>query len=186
MHASHARSSHQQTVYNAIRWTALLVATDSLKEAADSNLPSPNSMLDYVRHHPPPGIPHHTMTITVYCLLRKFSVDRGLVTNARVCVVDLGLHLITVRLLVYRGNILIPRIIFNAKFPSGHTLLRQQSPLAPVYSTTFNSCQGLTLDAAGFDVTTPVFSHSQLYTALSCIRHGKGGMVVTDRFHYIS
>ncbi|KIM65900.1 hypothetical protein SCLCIDRAFT_54687, partial [Scleroderma citrinum Foug A] len=50
-------------------------------------------------------------------------------------------------------------------------LLRRQFPLAPAYATTFNSCQGLTLDRIGLDLTIPVFSHGQLYTAMSRIRH---------------
>ncbi|KIM52666.1 hypothetical protein SCLCIDRAFT_140708, partial [Scleroderma citrinum Foug A] len=50
-------------------------------------------------------------------------------------------------------------------------LHRKQFPLAPAYATTFNSCQGLTLDCVGIDLTRPVFSHGQLYTALSRIRH---------------
>ncbi|KIK20946.1 hypothetical protein PISMIDRAFT_104802, partial [Pisolithus microcarpus 441] len=46
-----------------------------------------------------------------------------------------------------------------------------QFPLAPTYATTFNSCQGLTLDRVGIDLTSPVFSHGQLYTALSHVHH---------------
>ncbi|KAI6019284.1 hypothetical protein PISMIDRAFT_121718, partial [Pisolithus microcarpus 441] len=46
-----------------------------------------------------------------------------------------------------------------------------QFPLAPAYASTFNSCQGLTLDSVGLDLTNPVFSHGQLYTALSRVRH---------------
>ena len=68
-------------------------------------------------------------------------------------------------------DILIPRISFLHQLPSGYTLLRCQFPLAPAYATTFNSCQGLTLDIVGVDLTRPVFSHGQLYTALSRIRH---------------
>ncbi|KIO14759.1 hypothetical protein M404DRAFT_119686, partial [Pisolithus tinctorius Marx 270] len=45
-----------------------------------------------------------------------------------------------------------------------------QFPLAPAYATTFNSCQGLTLNVVGVDLTRPVFSHGQLYTALSHIQ----------------
>ena len=37
------------------------------------------------------------------------------------------------------------------------------------YATTFNSCQGLNIDRVGVDLTYPVFSHGQLYTALSHI-----------------
>ena len=54
---------------------------------------------------------------------------------------------------------------------SCHTLLWQQFPLAPAYATTFNGCQGLTLDKVGVDLETNVFSHGQLYTALSRVRH---------------
>ena len=188
-----APTNRQIDVYNAMVLDRVVgdekiyMATDSLKEADDCNLRSPNAILDYVRHHPPPGIPHHATIIKtngVYRLLRNFSVDRGLVKNARVRVVDVGVRLIAVRLLAHRGNrfgntedILIPRISFNAKLPSGHTLLRQQFPLAPAYATTFNSCQGLTLDVAGIDLTTAVFSHGQLYTALSRIRHRNAGLV---------
>ena len=68
-------------------------------------------------------------------------------------------------------DILIPRISFTYGLSSGHTLLRKQFPLAPAYTTTFNSCQGLTLDRIGVDLVRPVFSHGQLYTTLSRIRH---------------
>lgn len=62
---------------------------------------------------------------------------------------------------------LLPRIPHEVRLSSGHTLIRRQFPLAPAYSTTFNGCQGLTLDRIGVDLTQPVFSHGQLYTALS-------------------
>jgi hypothetical protein len=67
-------------------------------------------------------------------------------------------------------DILLPQISFTCILPSGHTLLRRQFPLTLGYATTFNSCQGLNLNHVGVDITYPVFSHSQLYTALSRIR----------------
>ena len=51
------------------------------------------------------------------------------------------------------------------------TVSRRQFPLRPAYATTFNSCQGLTLDRAVIDLRYPVFAHGQLYTALSRVRH---------------
>ena len=106
-------------------------------------------------------------------------MDRGLVKNVHVVVIDVGIQIVTVRLshpggANHRGtgeDILIPRISFLHNLPSGHTLLHRQFPLAPAYATTFNSCQGLTLDIVGVDLTRPVFSHGQLYTALSHIIH---------------
>lgn len=159
------------------------LAADSLKEVEDLGLHAPDSILDYVAKNTPPGLPPHSLTIktnSIFRLLRNFSVDRGLVKNIRVAVTHVGTRLITVRLLrgitggtrhVDDEDILIPRIAFTAALPSGHSLLRYQFPLAPAYATTFNSCQGLTLDIVGVDLTRPVFSHGQLYTALSRIRH---------------
>ena len=160
----------------------IYLAADVLKEADDVGIIQPDSILDYVARHTPPGFAHHMLEIktnAVFRLLRNFSVDLGLVKNVRVVVVHTGTHLITVRLV--RGaagpnvtgieDILIPRISFQTVLASGHTLHRKQFPLAPAYATTFNSCQGLTLDCVGIDLTRPVFSHGQLYTALSRIRH---------------
>jgi hypothetical protein len=158
------------------------LAADSLKEANNAGLISPDSALDYVARQTPPGLPSHTLTVKtngLYRLLRNFSLDRGLVKNVRVVIIEIGTRIVTVRILrpqdpnneIIGEDILIPRISFLHRLPSGHTLLRRQFPLAPAYATTFNSCQGLTLDIAGIDLTRSVFSHGQLYTALSRVRH---------------
>jgi hypothetical protein len=92
----------------------------------------------------------------MYCNLYNY-----LVKNFRVVVIDVGAKIVAVRSLrgmsgisgtyVDSEDILIPRIYFTAALSSGHTLLRRQFPLAPAYSTTFNSCQGLTLDIIGVE-----------------------------------
>ena len=162
--------------------TRTYLSADTLKEAKDVGLAQPDSVLDYVAQHTPPGFPHHTLEIktnAIFRLLRNFSIDLGLVKNIRVVVVHTGSRLVTVRILRGIGSsnvidsedILIPRISFQTTLRSGHTLHRKQFPLAPGYATTFNSCQGLTLDRVGIDLTRPVFSHGQLYTALSRVRH---------------
>lgn len=158
------------------------LAADTLKEAEDTGILSPGATLDYVARQTPPGLPPHSLTIktnAIYRLLRNFSLDRGLVKNVRVVVTEVGTRIITVKIirssntnrLQHNEEFLIPRITFTHVLKSGHTLLRRQFPLAPAYCTTFNSCQGLTLDKVGIDLTRPVFSHGQLYTALSRIRN---------------
>ena len=67
-------------------------------------------------------------------------------------------------------DVLIPCICFTPE-------VRRQFPLAPAYVTTFNSCQGLTLDRVAIDLTRPVFSHGQLYTALTRVRNRTHGLV---------
>ena len=153
----------------------------------NSPLPNPDAVLDYVRYRRPNGMPDYNLTVKVggiYRLLRNFSIDLGLVKNVRVVVIGLGSKLITIRLLrgtqtpeTDPGDILLPRITFKERLPSGHTLCRRQFPLAPAYASTFHSCQGLTLDCVGVDLTQEVFTHGQLYTALSRIRRRSDAIV---------
>ena len=174
-------------------------AADSLEEHdevmrtmdADSDinspLPSPDSILDYVRYRRPNGMPAYNLVVKiggVYRLLRNLSIELGLVKNARVVIIGMGSKLITVRLLqrtqmsgIDPGDILLPRITFKDQLLSGHTLCRRQFPLAPAYASTFHSCQGLTLDCVGVDLTQNVFTHGQLYTALSRIRHRSNAII---------
>ena len=153
------------------------LAADFIKESEDQSTVPPTALLDYLSLHPPPGLPPPTLTLktSAMCqMLRNFSVDRGLVKNTWVVITHLGAHLIAVKNLLEDGvttdDILLPRITFTAMLPSGHTLLRKQFPLAVKYATTFNSCQGLTLDQIGTDLTRPVLLNGQLYTVLSRVR----------------
>lgn len=191
---------YNNTVLNLLSSASrLYYATDSLEEHTevtdamdldpniDSPLPNPDAILDYVRSRRPNGMPDYSLVVKVggiYRLLRNFSIELGLVKNARVVVMGMGSKLITVRLLrgtqttgIDSGDILLPRITFKDQLPSRHTLCRQQFPLAPAYASTFHSCQGLTLDCVGIDLTRSVFTHGQLYTALSRIKHRSNAIV---------
>ena len=167
-------------------YTDVTEATN-LDSNGDSPLPNPDAVLDYVQHRRPNGMPDYTLTIKVggvYRLLRNLSIDLGLVKNARVAIVGTGSKIITIRLLrsaqapgIIPNDILLPRVIFKDRLPSGHTLCRRQFPLAPAYASTFHSCQGLTLDCVGIDLTQDVFTHGQLYTALSRVRHRSNAII---------
>ena len=45
--------------------------------------------------------------------------------------------------------------------------MRKQIPLALSYATTFNGCQGLTVQQLSVDLRRSVFSHGQLYSAMT-------------------
>ena len=126
-----------------------------------------------------PGIPPHELQLkksAVCTLMRNLSVEDGLVKNARVVVQELFEKVVRVELLQNTGgagkSYLLPRIIFEfqPQFCTW-TVQRRQFPLRLGYATTFNSCQGLTLDRAVLDLRIPPFSHGQLYTSVSRVRH---------------
>lgn len=169
-------------------------ASDSLKEVEDTNLvnTTPDAILDWAATHSLPGLPPTNLILKrgmLVRMMRNFSMDGALVKNTRMAVVDIAPHIITIRLIrptsepgpvpayLDTDTRAIPRIPFNHVLHSGHTLIRRQYPIAPAYGTTFNSCQGLTLDKVALDLSSPVFSHGQLYTALSRIRHRDDAIV---------
>ena len=182
-----APTNRQINTYNmaVLEWLSApqrtYLAADDIKEVNDENL-HPTSLLDYVCRQTPPGIPPHLLTVKIggiYQLLRNLSVSRNLVKNTRVIITHLGDRLITVHKIgclnpttnQQNVDIILPRISFSTTLPSSnYMILRKQFPLAPAYTSTFNSCQGLTLDCVGIDLTKPIFSHGQLYTAFSQIR----------------
>uniref|UniRef100_A0A0N5BU38 Herpes_Helicase domain-containing protein n=1 Tax=Strongyloides papillosus TaxID=174720 RepID=A0A0N5BU38_STREA len=68
-------------------------------------------------------------------------------------------------------TVLIPRIVLyssEGEFP--FTLAKKQFPVRLAFAMTINKSQGQTLNKAGVDLTTPVFSHGQLYVAFSRVK----------------
>lgn len=65
-------------------------------------------------------------------------------------------------------TVFIPRItIETAESEFGFKLLRRQFPVRLAFAMTINKSQGQSVDSVGIHLETPVFSHGQLYVALS-------------------
>jgi ATP-dependent DNA helicase PIF1 len=172
------------------------LASDSIQETPDfedDNIleEAESSLLDFYSVHDISGFPQHSLTLKIgsFCrILRNLSIDNGLVKNTRVVITGLGNHVISIRKVLVPGqfnenhernkDIILPRITFIHHLRSGHTIRRKQFPLSLAYATTFNSCQGLTLDAVGCDLRIPAFTHGQLYVALSRIRRRENAQIL--------
>jgi hypothetical protein len=133
----------------------------------------------YEASAPPPNL-----SLKVGCIasiMRNLSIEKGLVKNARVQIIRLLTNVVEVQLLhqnpalseAEMPTFYLPRITFEFQpRRTNWTIQRRQFPLRLAYATTFNSCQGLTLDRVVLDLTMPVFAHGQLYTSLSRVRSG--------------
>ena len=68
--------------------------------------------------------------------------------------------------------VLVPRIKNVSKSHQiPFTLIRHQFPLTLCYAMTINKAQGQTFNKVGILFDQPVFSHGQLYVAMSRVRN---------------
>jgi hypothetical protein len=95
----------------------------------------------------------------------------GLANNSRVRVTNVHTH--SVKVITMGDNegqtVTIPHITFKLRMPYGksYQLTRRQFPLRLAYAMTYNRSQSHTLPKVLLDITSPPFSHGQLYIALS-------------------
>ena len=71
------------------------IVSDSLKEVKEAKISnaSPDAMLDWAALHGIPGLPTSRLTVKrgmLAHLMRNLSIDRGLVKNARMAVINIG------------------------------------------------------------------------------------------------
>jgi hypothetical protein len=125
-----------------------------------------------------PGIPPHRLALKVgvlVILLRNLDAASGLYNGTRLIIWRLAWRLIIAQIIggTHAGNIVnIPRITTTAnhsKWP--FTLQRRQFPLQLAFAMTINKAQGQTMKTVGIYLPEPVFTHGQLYVALSRATH---------------
>jgi hypothetical protein len=122
------------------------------------------------------GIPNHELILKIgdVCLVTRALTGLEIANNSRVRIVAIGEHTIKVMTMGERTErtVKIPRIIFKFRLPYGksYQLTRKQFPLRLAYAMTYNKSQSQTLSKVLLDVTSPPFSHGQLYVALSRVR----------------
>ena len=104
-------------------------------------------------------------------LLRNMDQVNGLCNGTRMVLLDIKSRVLQCCILggKHAGNVVfIPRITLQ---PSNEglpiALTRRQFPVCLAFSMTINKSQGQSLHHVGIDLWKPVFSHGQLYVALS-------------------
>ena len=122
------------------------------------------------------SIPNHKLILKVgdVCLVTRALCGLQIANNSRVRIVSIGEHTIQVTTMGENTErtVRIPRITFKFRLPYGksYQLTRKQFPLRLAYAMTYNKSQSQTLSKVLLDVTSPPFSHGQLYVALSRVR----------------
>ncbi|XP_052185281.1 uncharacterized protein LOC127796918 [Diospyros lotus] len=129
---------------------------------------------EYLNSLDPPGLLTFKLELKVGCpiiLLRNIAPKDGLCNGTRLMVTRCDTRIIEAQILTGEkfGNLaFIPRISLapsSSKMPFQMT--RRQFSVRLAYALTINKSQGQSVKFVGVDLRIPVFSHGQLYVALS-------------------
>lgn len=129
---------------------------------------------EYLQSITPSGFPQARLRIKLgmpLIILRNLAPGQGLCNGTRIVVTKTARNLIEGRILGgdHAGNtVFIPRItLITEGNDLPFVLRRRQFPVRPAFAMTINKSQGQSVRFVGLDLRTPVFSHGQLYVALS-------------------
>jgi ATP-dependent DNA helicase PIF1 len=120
------------------------------------------------------GLPPHTLALKVGCpviLIRNLAQRKGLCNGTRMIVKVIQQR--TIKLQFVNGSragqeVWIPRMDHvTAENFLPFIMKRRQFPVKLAFAITINKAQGQSLQTTGLWLPRPVFSHGQLYVALS-------------------
>ena len=122
-------------------------------------------------------------------LIRNISIQEGLCNGTRLRVLDFSNHLLKCEILTgdNAGEIIfLNRITLYCENDYPFTFKRRQFPIKLAFAMTINKSQGQTFKRIGIDLRRDVFTHGQLYVALSRVRSQHGLKVFLNQNQSIS
>jgi hypothetical protein len=158
---------------------AVFTSADSVTERDYDYIP-----VEFLHTLTPSGFPLHTLEVKAgapLMLLRNLNPSEGLYNGTRMILLSWTTRVLRCRILRdgvneahldNQNTVLIPRMTLDATSEDNPIpLRRRQFPVRLAFAMTINKAQGQSVKWVGLNLRTPVFSHGQLYVALSRCTH---------------
>ena len=130
--------------------------------------------LDFLHTLTPSGLPPHEMRLfpgALVMLLRNLDTEAGICNGVRAIVKRCQPRMLDVLIITGRAageRVFIPKIDLTSQSTDlPFSLVRRQFPIRLSYAMTINKAQGQSLQFVTVYLHQPVFTHGQLYVALS-------------------
>jgi hypothetical protein len=159
--------------------STVFLSADSIEREAgadDENDPIECYPPEYLRTLRASGLPPGELHVKSGCpliLLRNLAPQNGLCNGTRMVLLSAQERVLKARIIggEHDGDeVFIPRITLSPSDSDGDfsfKLNRRQFPVRLAFAMSINKAQGQSVKHVGLDLRTPVFSHGQLYVALS-------------------
>ena len=161
----------------------IYIGIDSVQNC-DNGALNESLLPEYLNTLNPLSLPPYELILRQHCivmLIRNLCLNEGLCNGTRLLILDINVLRCEILTGDKAGDIIfLNRVTLYSENDYPFTFKRRQFPIKLAFAMTINKSQGQTFERIGLDLRKDVFSHGQLYVALSRVRSWNAFKIYLD------